>query len=118
MKTFLTVLVYFRDIYGEWNVFPSDVHLRSSELCIEAHHKGKGETEETIELRSKLMQRYFEMIDDADLVVVVNEKNGQEYYGVGTMIELGYAFAKKKVVRFKRKPTDANIMSLALLERV
>lgn len=115
MDRFMQVLDYERRIHGDSAVFPTDKHLRDSETCIEAHHKGKGETPETIKLRSELMQRYFNEIDGADLVVFVNEKNGQEHYGVGTMIELGYAFARCKEVAFTRKPTDANVSSLLSL---
>lgn len=115
LNRFLQVLDHERSVHGESNVFPSDQHLKDSATCIEAHHGGKGETSETIKLRSELMDRYFEHIDGADLVVFVNEKNGQEHYGVGTMIELGYAFARRKEVLFTKEPTNANITSLLLL---
>jgi nucleoside 2-deoxyribosyltransferase len=112
MKTFVETLINFRLEHGNQNVFPNERHLQRSSPCIEAHHGKKGETEATIETRSKLMKSYFERIDHADLVVIVNEKNGAEYYGVGTTVELGYAFAKGKTIRFTRKPTNPNILSL------
>jgi nucleoside 2-deoxyribosyltransferase len=61
------------------------------------------------------MARYFEHIDGAELVVFVNEKNGKEHYGIGTMIELGYAFASGKELSFTKEPTNANILSLLVL---
>ena len=116
MTHFLNVLRNVRSKYGAENVFPTDEHLRESQVCIEAHHLGKGETSETLELRAKLMERYFQEITKAGLVVIVNEKNGMEHYGVGTTIELGYAFAKKRRVEFTKPPTNANILSLLKLE--
>jgi nucleoside 2-deoxyribosyltransferase len=112
MKTFVETLNNFRLEHGNQNVFPNERHLQRSSPCIEAHHGNKGETETTIETRSRLMKSFFKRIDNADLVVIVNEKNGSEYYGVGTTMELGYAFAKGKTIHFIRKPTNPNILSL------
>jgi len=109
---FLKVLKYFQQEYGEQCVFPDREHLRQSEPCIKAHHASGGDTEETIDMRSKLMQIYFSQIDCADLVVIRNEKNGKEHYGTGTTIELGYAIAKGKKILLTRKATDSNILSL------
>jgi nucleoside 2-deoxyribosyltransferase len=58
------------------------------------------------------MESYFSHIDSADLVVVLNEKDGEEHYGVGTTIEIGYALARGKRIRFTRHPTNQNILSL------
>ncbi len=63
------------DKYGEEKVFPTDKHLELSKPCIEAHHGKKEETNETLSIRSKLMMEYFHQINDADLVVIINEKN-------------------------------------------
>lgn len=112
MKHFNEVLKHFRGKYGEQNVFPDADHLERSRPCIEAHHEGKCETAETVKIRSELMKMYFSQIDKADLIVIVNEKKGREYYGVGTTIELGYAFAKDKRIHFTMKPTNPNILSL------
>ena len=112
METFVETLNGCRRKYGSQNVFPDEEHLQRSSPCIEAHHKKKEETEATIEARSRLMKIYFEKIGHADLIVIVNEKNGEEYYGVGTTLELGYAFAKGKIIHFTRKPTNSNILSL------
>jgi nucleoside 2-deoxyribosyltransferase len=117
MNRFSEILGSLREDYGEQNVFPNAEHLQRSRSCIEAHHEGKGETSETIATRSELMKSYFNHIDLADLVVVMNEKNGEEHYGIGTTIELGYAFAKGKTVRFTREPTNANIQSLATIAK-
>jgi nucleoside 2-deoxyribosyltransferase len=114
MKHFLEVLERLKREHGEQNVFPTREHLKRSEPCIEAHHRQKGETDETLAIRSELMRTYFDQIDRANLVEIVNEKNGKEHYGVGTTIELGYAFAKGKRIQFTRKPTNANILSLEM----
>jgi len=115
MKRFLEVLEQCRQKYGEPNVFPNEEHLKRSEPCIEAHHGYKHETGETIAMRSELMKIYFDQIDHADLVVIMNEKKGKEYYGIGTTVELGYAFAKSKRICFTRKPMNPNILSLLMV---
>jgi nucleoside 2-deoxyribosyltransferase len=58
------------------------------------------------------MKIYFDHIDRAEVVVIMNEKGGREYYGTGTTIELGYALARHKKIAFTRRPTDSNILSL------
>jgi len=116
MKRLSEILRRLRKEHGDENVFPTREHLERSGVCIEAHHRGKGETAETIEIRSELMKSYFDHIDTADLVVVMNEKNGKEYYGTGTTIEIGYALAKGKQIHFTRVPTNANILSLLKIE--
>jgi len=112
MRRFLEVLKGYRQKYGEQNVFPNEEHLQRSRPCIEAHHGCSAETSETIKTRSKLMRAYFDQIERADLVVIMNEKKEEEYYGAGTTIELGYAFARGKNICFTRKPTDPNVLSL------
>jgi len=112
IKGFLKVLERFQRELGKQNVFPDEQHLRESKPCIEAHHGLGEETSATLMTRSRLMKVYFRQIDLADLVVVRNEKNGKEYYGTGTAIELGYAIAKGKRILFTRKPTNSNILSL------
>lgn len=109
---FLEVLKYVRRNFGLTNVFPDDEHLKKAEPSIMAHHVTKKETEETISARSKLMLVYFEQIDKADIIIIVNEKEGQEYYGTGTMMELGYALAKSKNIFLTKPPTNPNILSL------
>lgn len=112
LEGFLKVLKIVQQQYGASNVFPDKEHMEKSTSCIFAHHVIDKETSETIITRSGLMQSYFDHIDTADLVVIVNEKNEQEHYGVGTTVEIGYAFAKSKRICFTRKPTDSNILSL------
>lgn len=112
MEGFLDILEHFRRKFGSQNIFPDREHLRQSKPCIKAHHESWNESEVTIMLRAKLMKSYFTHIDNADLVVIRNEKNGKEYYGTGTTVELGYALARGKKVHFTRKPTDSNILSL------
>lgn len=83
MRTFTEALNSCKLRHGAQNVFPDEKHLQRSSPCIEAHHVRKEETESTIEARSRLMKVYFEQIDHADLVVIVNEKNGKEYTALG-----------------------------------
>ncbi len=112
LEGFLEVLAACQEKYGLSNVFPNKEHMEKSMPCIFAHHVIERETEVSIATRAKLMESYFVNIDTADLVVVHNEKNGNEYYGTGTTVELGYAFAKGKKICFTRQPTNSNILSL------
>jgi nucleoside 2-deoxyribosyltransferase len=109
---FLKVLNHARQTYGLKNVFPDDEHLQKAMPSIVAHHVTNKENEETIDDRSKLMLAYFDKIDKADLVIIINEKYDSEYYGVGTTIELGYALAKSKKICLTKMPTNPNILSL------
>jgi len=117
LQSFRRILKQLRQDYGQGNVFPNDEHLKRSSPCIRAHHGRERETPETIALRSELMKAYFDHIDHAELVVIVNEKKGREYYGIGTMIELGYALAAHKRIAFTRRPRNSNIRSLMLSDK-
>jgi nucleoside 2-deoxyribosyltransferase len=112
LEGFLEILRACQEKYGITNVFPNKDHIEKSMQCIFAHHVIQKETENTIATRAKLMESYFINIDTADLVVVRNEKNGNEHYGTGTTIELGYAFARGKKIFFTRQPTNSNVLSL------
>jgi len=94
-------------------VYPTDQHIEDSQPLIDIHHHGKGEeTQESYELRYKMMEAYFKAIDSCDLVFVYNLKDGKEYIGSGTMMEIGYAHARNKAIWFLLKPTDDNILSM------
>jgi nucleoside 2-deoxyribosyltransferase len=112
LEGFMKTLDACQEKYGFSNVFPNKDHMEKSMQCIFAHHVIEKEAENTITTRATLMESYFANIDNADLVVVRNEKNGFEYYGTGTTIELGYAFARGKKICFTKKPTNSNILSL------
>jgi nucleoside 2-deoxyribosyltransferase len=112
LDNFTKVLANLKRKYGESNVFPDNDHMEESLPCIYAHHVIKRDTAKTTLARSRLMESYFSHIDSADLVIVLNEKDGKEHYGVGTTIEIGYALARGKRIRFIRHPTNSNIQSL------
>ncbi len=112
MDHFLEVLAGLQDKYGVSNVFPDNDHMEKSLPCIFRHHVIDRDTTNTTIARSRLMESYFSHIDSADMVVILNEKDGEEYYGVGTTIELGYAFARGKRICFTKQPTNSNILSL------
>lgn len=112
LEGFLEILRLCQEKYGVQNVFPTKGHMEKSMHCIFAHHVIHKETENSVAARAKLMESYFHNIDTADLVLVRNEKNGNEHYGTGTTIELGYAFARGKKICFTRQPTNSNVLSL------
>jgi len=97
------------------DVFPTPEHVEESRIPIEAHHKGKGETINSLSIRANLMRRYFQKIKECDILFVMNEKNGKEYIGLGTAFEIGYAYALNKKVVFYHKPTDGNTLSMRYL---
>jgi nucleoside 2-deoxyribosyltransferase len=43
-------------------------------------------------------EAYLKAIDECDGIIVVNEKNGEEYLGISTAREVGYAHAKGKTI--------------------
>lgn len=96
-------------------VYPDEQHIEDSKKCIDAHHKGKGETSETLRLRAQLMKRYFGKINDCDILYVLNMKDATEHIGIGATLEIGYAYALGKRVEFSMTPTDANIISLQII---
>jgi nucleoside 2-deoxyribosyltransferase len=109
---FIEVLHRAQLSYGVTNVFPNQEHLEKAMPSIFAHHVTNAESEQTTTVRSQLMLEYFHQIDRADLVIIINEKNGREYYGTGTTMELGYALAKSKKICLTKQPTNPNIKSL------
>jgi nucleoside 2-deoxyribosyltransferase len=115
LEGFLETLRFYQETYGVMNVFPNTSHMEKSLPCIFAHHVMDKDTDATIGARASLMESYFENIDRADFVIINNQKNGVEYYGTGTTMELGYAFAKGKSIVFTRQPTNSNILSLIKL---
>jgi nucleoside 2-deoxyribosyltransferase len=112
LEFFYKILESLKINYGAENVFPNKEHMEKSMPCILAHHILAKETDNTIVTRASLMNNYFKKIEESDLVFVINEKNGEEYYGTGTTIEIGYALARGKNIGFIRQPTDSNILSL------
>lgn len=96
-------------------VFPTPEHIEASRKPIEAHHKGKGETEETLAIRAELMNTYFRKIEDCDVLYVMNEKAGKEHFGIGAALEVGFAYALDRKIMFGRTPTDGNALSMKRL---
>lgn len=96
-------------------IFPTEKHFIDSKPCIEAHHEDKGETSDTIALRAKYMKLYFDKIRECDILWVANMKHGKEHLGIGTAMEIGFAYALGKRIYFVEEPTDANVLSMTLL---
>lgn len=100
---------------GHEIIAPTLGHLMASSVTARADSGGKGDTKETIKERAELMNEYFKRIGECDLVYVCNWKLGQEHVGVGTAIDIGYAVAKGKKIRFFVEPENSNLKSLKAL---
>lgn len=97
---------------------PTVEHINASIACAEADSGGGGDTEETIKLRARLMKEYWEFIKECEIVYVANLKFGEEYIGIGTAIDVGYAHALGKKIVFFKEPTNSNMKSMKYLSEV
>ena len=103
---------------GHKVIGPTLEHINRSIACAEADSGGKGDTAETIKLRAVLMEEYFELIKECDVVYVANIKYGKVYIGIGTAIDVGYAHAFGKKIVFLKNPTNSNMKSMKYLTEV
>lgn len=101
-----------------YDVFPSEEWFEFCKYAIHMTHKRKEEDKRSLYLKYQAQRIYAHNVMGADLIYFVNEKNGKEYYGVGSTIELGIALvnyldlefeAERPKIRFHRPPTDPNI---------
>jgi len=68
---------------------------------------------ETLRLKKSLnMEMYFRAIRESDIVHIYNVKNGKEYYGFNTLIEVGVAHALGKKITCSIPPIVPEIKSL------
>ncbi len=109
--------VFLKRIVGlnnvDLDVYPTREHIENSMPLIKIHHHGEGqETQETYDLRHRLMMLYFKAIKESDVVVIYNLKDGLEHIGSGALMELGYAHALEKDIWFLVKPSDDNVLSM------
>jgi nucleoside 2-deoxyribosyltransferase len=103
---------------GHEVIQPTVEHINASIACAEADSGGKGDTEETVKLRARLMKEYFEFIKECDVIYVANIKQGKTYVGIGTAIDVGYAYALGKKIVFLRNPANSNMKSMKYLSEV
>jgi len=96
-------------------IYPTMEHLGASRETIAAQHGGKGETDRTTKLRAKLMKKYFAKIHECDILFVFNCKKDEEHVGLGAAMEIGYAYALGKQIRFAYTPRDGNVLSMTRL---
>ncbi len=52
--------------------------------------------------KARNRQFYFDAIDDADVVIVYTKK----HIGIGTALEIGYALAREKEIKFTHEPVE------------
>ena len=77
---------------------------------------GKLEDERVLALKRIHMDVYFNAIKQANLIHVYNVKNGKEYYGINTLLEIGYALACGKLLSSKIKPTESEFRHLITIQ--
>lgn len=104
---------------GQTVTYPTAAHLAASQPCIDAHHGAGDETDYVTSLRAGLMETFYAAIAaDPDGIYVYNVKNGGEHVGVSAAMEIGFAFALNKPVRFEVEPTDPGVKSMKKLIKV
>lgn len=62
------------------------------------------------------METYFRMIRQADFIYVYNQKEGKEYYGLNTSIEIGYAHCLGKAFTSKLPATKPELKHLLAVQ--
>ena len=68
-------------------------------------HNARTPSSDIVVMKHLHMHEYFRWIDQASFVHVYNEKDGKEYYGYNTVIEIGYCIAKGIPMTSKLPPT-------------
>ncbi len=67
----------------------------------------------TMKKRREINLKFMDEIKGSDVVFVFNEKDGKEYIGPGTLMQIGYAVGLKKPIFFYREPHIEEVLSLA-----
>lgn len=95
-------------------VLPTQEHFDRMLKTMGASNACSGtEMSKTLRLKKSLnMEMYFRAIKESDIVHVFNLKNGKEYYGFNTLIEIGVAHALGKKITCFISPTVPEIKSL------
>jgi hypothetical protein len=95
-------------------ILPTEEHFKRTQKVM-----GEGKTcsgtvmSESNRIQKSLsMEMYFRAIRESDIVHIFNIKNGQEYYGVNTLIEVGVAHSFGKKITCTIPPTVPEIKSL------
>ena len=61
----------------------------------------------------KVFYRFMDEIGESAFVYVFNEKEGEEYIGPGTLMQIGFTLGLKKPIFFYREPHIEEVLSLA-----
>lgn len=103
-------------------VLPTKEHFERMLKTMGANNACSGtKMEEQTRLKKSLnMEMYFRAIRESDIVHIFNVKDGQEYYGANTLIEIGVAHCLGKKITCYIPPTIPEIKSLVseVLEEV
>jgi len=95
-----------------FDVFPSQEYLKELGQAFEESDSSVV-SDLTMKKRRQINSKFIDEIRECDVVFVFNEKNGEEYIGPGTLMQMGYAVGLKKPIFFYREPHIEEVLSLA-----
>ena len=84
--------------------------------AIVQHHGEERHSESKwfVQRKALSIKNYFEYVAKADFIYLVNEKNGEEYYGLNSSMEVGIALYLGKPVVLHRPTTRAELKGLTM----
>jgi nucleoside 2-deoxyribosyltransferase len=94
-------------------IFPTEEYLESFDECGRVSLDENNTTK-----RAEREKTYLEHVKECGMLYVYNMKNGKEYIGRSTAMEIGYALALNKRIIFHTKPNDPIFLSLTKFPNV
>ena len=95
-----------------FGVFPQGEEFKDLAKII-ASSETRAVSDETMERRRSVNLKFMDEIRECDFVYVFNEKDGEEYIGPGTLMQMGFAIGARKPIFFYREPHIEEVLSLA-----
>jgi len=96
-------------------IAPTEEWLRFCIATIKIHREKRGkEPEWAAQEKALNMMKYFKFIEESDFVYVINVKDGKEYYGLNTSMEIGVALWLGKPIVTHIPPTMLELRKLTM----
>ena len=95
-----------------FEVFPSGEEFENLAKIIQLSDE-HAVSDKTMKKIRKVFDRFMDEIRESDFVYVFNEKDGKEYIGSGTLMQIGFTLGLKKPIFFFREPHIEEVLSLA-----
>jgi len=98
-------------------IAPTEEFFKLKTHAIVEHHGEKRHSESKwfAQRKALAMMNYFKYVAESDFVYLVNEKNGEEYYGLNSSMEIGVALYLGKPVVLHRPTTRVELRELTML---